>query len=381
MTRKKKILGVVALLAAVATGLGFWCPFGGRERELHLPGVVEIQEVRLSSKVGGRVAKVAAAEGDLVEPGRALVYLEAPELKTQRAQAEARLRAACADLEKARQGPRAEEKAAARAAMKAAESRYEKLEAGPRKEEIDQARADLGSARAELKRGEQELRRTEALFRQRAIARADLDAAVATHGRLRGLADSARARLDVLLAGTRPEEKAEARAEAEKARANYELLEAGTRPEEIAAAEARVAELKGRLNELDVNLREAVVRAPERAVVEVLAVRAGDVVTPNQPVVRVLRAEDLWVKVFVPETELGRVRLNQAVTVTVDAYPGKRFAGTVRQVASVSEFTPRNVQSASERQHQVFAIKVRVADPQGVFKAGMAAEVLLPLHD
>jgi multidrug resistance efflux pump len=178
-----------------------------------------------------------------------------------------------------------------------------------------------------------------------------------------------------------PEEIAEAEAEAARARANYELLLAGTRSEEVAAAEARVAELQSRVRELEVNLREAVVRAPEKAVVEVLSVRKGDVVAPNQAVARVLRAEDLWVKVFVPETELGRLRLNQTVTVTVDSYPGKRFQGTVRQVAAISEFTPRNVQSVSERRHQVFAVKVCVADPQGVFKSGMSAEVQLPLHD
>ena len=79
--------------------------------------------------------------------------------------------------------------------------------------------------------------------------------------------------------------------------------------------------------------------------------------------------------------ELGKVRLNQVVDVRVDSYPNKRFRGTVIQVASISEFTPRNVQSADERRHQVFAIKVRVADPEGVFRSGMAAEVLVPLHE
>ena len=113
----------------------------------------------------------------------------------------------------------------------------------------------------------------------------------------------------------------------------------------------------------------------------VLPIRKGDVVNANQPVARVLRAADLWVKVFVPETELGKVRLGQEVTVSIDAYPGKAFQGTVQQIAGVSEFTPRNVQSVSERRHQVFAVKVRVADPQGAFHSGMAAEVVLPLHD
>jgi HlyD family secretion protein len=130
-----------------------------------------------------------------------------------------------------------------------------------------------------------------------------------------------------------------------------------------------------------VNLKEAEVLAPEHAVVEVVAVRKGDLVPPNQPVLRVLRAEDLWVKVFVPETDLGRVRLHQKVNVTVDAYPGKVFEGEVFQVASISEFIPRNIQSVDERRNQVFAVKIRIDNTQGVFKAGMAAEVTVPLAD
>jgi multidrug resistance efflux pump len=109
----------------------------------------------------------------------------------------------------------------------------------------------------------------------------------------------------------------------------------------------------------------------------VLGVRKGDVVAPNQAIVRVLRADDLWVKAYVPETELGRVRLGQAVDVGVDGYPGRRFAGTVEQIASESEFMPRNVQSADERRSQVFGVKVRVANPDGMFKSGMAAEIVM----
>ena len=95
--------------------------------------------------------------------------------------------------------------------------------------------------------------------------------------------------------------------------------------------------------------------------------------------IRALRADDLWVKAFVPATELGRLRVGQAVEVAVDSHPGRRFGGEIRFIANVSEFTPRNVQSADERRHQVFAVKVRVADPEGVFKSGMAAEVFVPV--
>jgi multidrug resistance efflux pump len=125
--------------------------------------------------------------------------------------------------------------------------------------------------------------------------------------------------------------------------------------------------------------------APEDAVVDVLAVRKGDLIPPNQPILRVLRAGDLWVKAYVPETQLGKVRLGQKAEVTMDSYPGRGFQGTVTYISAEAEFTPRNVQSLEERQHQVFAIKVTVPQPtnpeERVFKSGMSAEVYIPLQE
>jgi multidrug resistance efflux pump len=378
--RWKFILAASVALAA-ASALGCYWLFRHSAQVLELPGTVEIQEVRLSSKIGGRVAKVAVTEGELVKPGQPLIYLEAPELEAQREQLQARLRAAEALLEKAYNGARPEEKAAAEAAWRAATERWKRLEAGYRPEEIEQARAELAMWEPELERAQRELERERLLTRAAASSRSQYEAALATYNRLKGQVDAARARLKMLEAGPRAEEKAEAKAEMDRLKANYDLLLAGTRPEEIAEAEAHVAELEARLTEIEVNLREAVIVAPEQAVVEVVAMRKGDIVAPNQPVVRVLRADDLWVKAYVPETQLGKVRLNQTVEVTVDSYPDKRFEGKVIQIASISEFTPRNVQSADERRHQVFGIKVQVDDPQGVFKSGMAAEVRIPLQD
>jgi multidrug resistance efflux pump len=373
----KTILTTTVLLAAAAAGLGFYWPLGHSAQVRRLPGVVETQEVRLSSKIGGRVARVAVAEGDLVRPGQPLVYFDVPELQAQYEQMQARLQAAEADLEKAKKGARPEEKAAARAARDAARARWQRIKAGARPEEIEQARSELASAEAELKGTEKDWNRAAELYPRRAVSGAEYDAAVTAHDRAQGRVDAARARLKLLRAGSRPEEIAEAAADLARAQANFDLLEAGTRSEDIAQAQARVAELKAKVREVQVNLQEAVVRAPERALVEILPVRKGDIVAPNQPVVRVLRAADLWVKVYIPETELAKVRLGQEVEVIIDSYPEKPFTGVIQQVASESEFTPRNVQSADERRHQVFAVKVRVANPDGVFKSGMAADVVL----
>jgi multidrug resistance efflux pump len=373
-------LAVLAICLSTTSAIGCYWAWGNGSRPIKLPGTVETQEVRLSSRTGGRVKQVAVKEGDLVQPGQVLVSLEMPELEAQREQTVAKLYAAEALLDKARNGARQEERDSALAALQAAEARVQRLKAGFRVEEIEQAKHELEMWTADLVRSQQELDREKALY-PHASSKAQLDTTQANQRRLYGQVQATQARLKLLQAGSRPEDIAEFEAEAARMRANYQLLEAGTRSEEIREAESRVAELRGKLREIDVNLKELVVVAPEPAIVEVLAVRPGDVVGPNQPVVRVLRADDLWVKAYVSEVDLGKIRLNQTVELTVDAYPKKRFTGVIAHIAAVSEFTPRNVQSVDERRHQVFGIKVRVEDPQGVFKSGMAADVYVPVHE
>jgi HlyD family secretion protein len=368
------------LALTVATLGGGWLWFtlaSGRDGAtvLHLPGVVEVQEVRLGSKVGGRIREVLVTEGSLVEAGAALVTLEVPELMAQRAHWDAKLRSADAELAKARNGPRPQEIAAAEAALSAAEARAKRAKFGFREEEIRKARDDWGSAEADLKLTEDQFGRYERLFQKHTVAQAELDTARANYDRARGKAAAARAHYDMMNSGNRPEDIAEAEALSAEARANLNLLKAGTRPEEIARLEGNVAEIRARLQETDVHLDEATVRAPSRSIVDVVSVRKGDLVAAGQTIVRILQADDMWVRVYIPEIDLGKVRLNQAARVTVDAYSDLAFEGKVIQISTVSEFTPRNVQSVEERSHQVFGAKVRIDDPKGVFKSGMAAEV------
>jgi multidrug resistance efflux pump len=379
MNRKTIVLILICLIVPAAA-LGFFWPFGQRQSTLVLPGVVEIQEVRLGSKIGGRVESVDVQEGARVEVGKVLVTFAVPELRAQEQQQVARLQQVEADLEKARNGPRTEEKAAARQAVEAARAKWEMLKVGYRQEEIREAKSMLESAQADLKLCREDYDRARKLYEQNSFSRADYDAALAKRRHAEGDVARTQARFDMLSVGNRPEEVQQAAADLKRAQANYDLLLAGTRSEDLLAAEARLAEARGKLKETEANLQEATVVAPDTVVVDVVSVRKGDLVPPNTPILRVLRAVDLWVKVYVPETELGKVRLNDEVEVTVDAYPGLRFQGKVMHIESASEFTPRNVQSADERRHQVFGIKVQVLDPQGIFKSGMAAEVTLPLR-
>jgi membrane fusion protein YbhG len=380
---KKSAAVTLVLLLLVAAGGAVWYfnPFGRHTTTLRLPGTVEIQEIRLGSKLGGRIKSVSVREGQTVKAGDEIARFETPELDAQHEQLKAKVAASQAEADKAEKGPREEEKDEARAAVGVAEAKLQKVERGWREEEKRTAKNELDAADADLVQARSEFARVEKLATETpgTVTKTDLDNARANRDRSYNRWLASQAKYDMLMNGSRPEDIAEATAEVARTKAKLALLVAGTREEDKALARAQLADARARLDENEANRREAIVRAPGSAVIEVLSVRAGDLLPPNATVARILSADDLWVKVFVPETELGKVRLGQKVDVMVDAYPNQTFPGTIDQIANQSEFTPRNVQSADERKHQVFAIKVRVDNRDGIFKSGMAADVLLTL--
>ena len=217
--------------------------------------------------------------------------------------------------------------------------------------------------------------------------------------------DAANAELVKALAGPRPQEIAKASAVAEnderdrrrfealfhagvaskdqfddaatKAKTSSEelrLLKAGTRKEDIAAARAAVEQQKRRLAELQKNRSETVVKSTVAGVVQSFGLRPGDLVAPNQAVAEILESDQLWVRVYVPETMLGMVHVDQPVKIRVDTFQDQWFKGHVGTISSQGEYTPRNVQTRSQRAEQVFGVKVLI-DPDAKLKAGMAAEV------
>ncbi len=374
----KTALAIFVILLVATGGAAYWWYFQLAGDNLVLPGTVEVQEVRLSSKIGGRVKDVFVDDGAEVKANDPLVELDIPELRAQRKQIAAQLDAAEAAASKADRGPLDEEYEASKAAVDAAKARLTKMDKGNRDKEIEQVERNVEAWKVDLANARRDLTRISGLVQTKSATQKELDDSQARYDRLQATVNEASVRLELMREGFRDEDKAEALAEFNRAKANDALLHTGTREEDKAAAHARVDELIARLSELDSNIAEAIVKAPENAIVELVSVRRGDTTAPNQPVVRILRAKDLWVKAFVPETELGRVRLSEDVVVTMDTYPDRKFNGKVTYVSSTAEFTPRNVQSIDERRHQVFAIKVRVDDPQGIFKSGMAADVHLP---
>ncbi len=374
MKRRWIIGGGAALVAIVVIWIAFaWA--GWRSRNDY-SGTVETREIQIGSKVGGRVTEVGVEEGQVVKAGTVLVRFECDELKAQRTQAQASVVQAQADLEKMLRGNRPEEITQAVATAHAEEAALEEAHNGPRRQEIDQAKADYAAASADATNAASFYRRMEELEKSDIISKQQFDDARDKRDAAAQKAESARQRMVMLEAGTRVEDVNAAEAKYNQAQAAAVLAKKGFRREDIEAARGRLAEAAGHVAELDARLKEAELTAPADAVVEVVSVRPGDLVPAGRIVMTMLENSQLWVKVYVPETQLAHVHLGQRATVKVDSF-GHPFDGHVGMIASAAEFLPRNVQTKSDREHEVFGVKVYVDNAQQVLKSGMSAQVSL----
>ncbi len=301
-----KTLRVCGLLFA----LSFCAISCKRSSDWQFSGTVETDEIRVASRYGGRVEMLGAWDGDPLTNGQMIVALDAAELQAQR------------------------DKAAAMLA---------EMKAGPRAEEIAAAKRDWEAILAELDFARVESKRAQELGAQNAIAESDRDRAVSRAASLEKSAAASKSR--------------------------YDLLMAGTRPEQIAQAQASLAEIEARLREMQVF-------APTNCVLEVLHVRKGDVLAANQPVATIIVPQRVWVRVYVPETMLGQVKIGQQVSVLVDGFGKRQFPGRIEQINRAAEFTPRNVQTEAERIKQVFGVKIALDNSEGLLRAGMGAQAL-----
>jgi HlyD family secretion protein len=349
---------------------------GRAPKPVDYSGTVETREIQVGSKVGGRVTVVAVEEGQTVRRGALLVRFESNDLQAQRTEAEAAIGQARANLDKMQRGNRPEEIAQAEAIAVAQQAALEEARNGPRPQDIAQARADLAAAEADALNAETTYTRMEKLVATDTISRMEFDSDRDKRDFAAQKAESARQKLAELEAGTRREDVQAAEARYRQAEAAAQLSRKGFRSEDIDAAREQLTAAAAKVADLDVSLSEAELTAPADGVIEVVGIRPGDLVAAGRIVVSMLEASQLWVKVYVPETDLSRVHVGQLAAVMVDGM-SRRFHGHVGQIASEAEFLPRNVQTPDDREHQVFGVKVYVEDAGGMLKSGMSATVHL----
>jgi HlyD family secretion protein len=338
-------------------------------------GFVEADEIRVGSRVGGRVRAVEAVEGIAVKTGQVLVELEPFDLLEQRAQAEAHLAASLAEYRKVAEGFRPEEIAQAKARRDQLAARLAELEAGPRKQEIAAAAAQVDLAEAQLKLAQLTFDRVKASFERNAATRDEMDRATSELNAARARLTAQRELLSQLQAGTRPEQIDQAKAQLLEAEQAWQMRVAGSRKEDIAQAKAAADAARAALDAISRRIEELTVRAPIDGVVEAVDLRPGDLVAANAPAISLMDTQNLWVRAYVPENL--PVQRGQKVRVTIDAFPRRTFAGRITFVARQAEFTPSNVQTVEERSKQVFRVKVTLEEGLDLLRPGMVADVWL----
>jgi ABC exporter DevB family membrane fusion protein len=347
MKRTIALIAVIVAIALATLGMRSWFK---RSDALTASGTLEARNILVGSKVGGRVDKVLVLEGDHLEPGQVILTFEDSEPNARLLSARGRYEEAKANYEKMKHGSRPEDIAEARGTAE-----YQHHFA-------DTYRADVERARADLINAEANVQRARGLAEAGVVSKQYLDDAENRY-------KAAQATLESYEHSVTASRGTVAASEAAKKRA-----ERGFRPEDIAAAKAQMESAEGDLKLAESQWVEREVKSPSKAVVEAMDIRPGDLLPANATVAKLLEADQLYVVVYVPQGEIGRVRLGQDAEVRVDAF-NHPFHARVEQIRQQAEFLPRNVQTKEEREHQVVGVKLRVDNPDARLRAGINADV------
>ncbi len=303
-------------------------------------GSVEAKTASVGSRTGGRVKEILVREGEEVKAGAVLIVLEPGELEAKKSIAEADLEAAEATLEKVTNGARPDEIAQVQARL---------LE----------ARAAAGREGSHAAQQHRDFERASNLYRGGAISGAE--------------AESKSSAMRASGAGA-----AAAAARAKEMEAALKLLTGGARSEDLRVAKATVAVARAKLLQIAAQINELSIRASRDARVESLTVRPGDMLRPDAPAAKLLEKGQLYVRIYVPETQLGRIQPGQEVPIIVDSFPSRQFKGRVDHVNEVGEFTPRRLVTTEDRASEVFGARVTLLDGDRELRAGMVAFVHVP---
>lgn len=373
MPRRLIVVGILVVLLLAALAYSQRPP-----RAFSVSGYIEADEIRVGSRLGGRIAEVLVTEGQPVKAGQTLVRLEEFDLGRRVEEAQANLAARRAELDRLVHGFREEEVAQALARKERLRQKLKALEDGPRPEEIDAARARKRLAQAQWERAKLSHERNAQLAARdvTAVSREALDRSNEELRVAEATRDVRDQELLLLEKGTREEDIAAARAELAEAEEAWRLTYNGSRTEDIQRAKAAVEAAEAALGAVLVQRSELEVKSPVEGTVEAVDLQPGDLVAANAPVLSIMDTSRLWVRAYVPENRID-LKLGQEFPITVDSFPAERFRGAVTYVARQAEFTPANVQTPEERSKQVFRIKVTLQEGRDRLRPGMAADVWL----
>jgi multidrug resistance efflux pump len=371
---RSKVLMVFLLIGAVYGGYRFYL----FRKPYEWSGTVEARTISVGSRAGGRVKEVLVKEGERVTKGQPLITLEPGDWPAQLMQAQAQFARSQANLDKLQKGARPEELDQARARAMTAKAAFAQTLAGSRPEQVAAAEARLAVQELSVEKARLDAERMAKLDRAGAAVPAEVDNAKISVRTAIAQRDAIKQQLDELKNGSRREELQQARAREAEQVASEKLVTAGSRVEDIRAASADVDAAQGRVDQIKSMVDELTIRAPLATRVEALDLRPGDILGQNAVGAVLLEENQLYVRIYVPETMLGLVKIGQEVPINVDSFPSQSFVGVVEHISSIGEYSPRNLQTADERADQVFATRVGLKTGFEQLRAGMAAFIRVP---
>lgn len=388
---KKVILSLVLIAGLATAGVLIYGTLHPRTADrILLSGNIELPQVDIAFKTAGRLIERNVDEGDAVRKGMIVARLDRDQLLRQRQREQASLTAAQALVSGSeaalnwRREALAAEMDLRQADMAVADARLRELKNGARPEEIQEAKAAVEASQAEYARSKKDWERGQALYKNDDISAAQYD-------QFRTRFESAQANLKqvteraaLVAAGPRAEVIENASAQAGRARAGLKMgeanhLELAQREEEIAARRADSARTRAQIGLIDSQLADTIAVSPIDGVVLIKAADVGEVLAPGTAVVTVGDLDHPWLRAYITERDLGRVKLGSKVKVTTDSFPNRVFNGRVSFIASEAEFTPKQIQTREERVKLVYRIKIDIDNPGHELKSNMPAdaEILL----
>jgi len=336
-------------------------------------GTLQAEAPNIGSTVGGRVVAVLATTGQHVTKGQIILEFDPKDEKAALAQAQGQLSQAQSTLADLVAGPRPQDIAKANAQAEQAKHAYDQARiTAPH--QITEARAAVHQAAAAASDAAANARRAVELYANGYTSAQQRDDAIAANQQAQAQLRSAQAQLAAAESGSVPQGVNAAQQAYQAALANAQLVAAGTRPDQIAQAQAAVQTAQAGIQAAHARLVEMTVRAPAEGIIDALNLRVGDLVPAGAAVATLNEFKDPYVYIYVPQSSLGEVKIGQSVTVRPDAFPGRSFDGHVEAIDQSAQFTPRDVQTAEDRANLVFGVKIRVHDPKHEVRTGTTSE-------
>ena len=393
MNRKKRIfifIPVLLVVAGAALSYQFWQSQNHRGIRIPVSGNIEATTVDVAFKIPGKIEKLLVEEGDSVKEGQLIAAIEHNDLLAQKAKAEATLEAAQSRLPTLEKNIEFQDKSSsqeisqAEAAVQAAEARLQQLLSGSRPQEIQAAKAEVDQTLADIEKRRADMERAQKLYQSQFISAQEWDAARTAYDAALAGQRKAKEHYALVVEGPRKEEIDTARAQMGQAQASLRLaktrkIQVDALRRELQTATAQVKEAASALTVVQTQIEYSTLYAPVSGVILVKNVEIGEYLVPGGAVITLGDLDKPWLKAFITETDLGRVKLGQKVSVTTDSFPGKAYEGLITFISSEAEFTPKNVQTAKERVKLVYRIKVSLPNPKHELKPGMPADAQIHL--